>query len=103
MWKMRSAWRSFPARTLALLASLGWGSIAHAQTGTIAGTVIDAKSGQPLPDAQVIVVGSTEAGARSGTRGEFRLTNVTGTTVKLRATRIGFQAATHDARVGDTN
>jgi len=57
---------------------MAWGGAVQAQQGgVIAGTVVDAKSGLPLPDAQVIVVGTT-GGVRSGTRGDFRLTNVSG-------------------------
>jgi TonB-linked SusC/RagA family outer membrane protein len=46
------------------------------------------------------VDGATSA-ARSGTRGEFRLSNVPGTTARLRLARIGYQPSTVDARVGD--
>jgi TonB-linked SusC/RagA family outer membrane protein len=71
----------------------------QAQAGSVAGTIIDARSGLPLPDVTVSVDG-TNSRARSGTRGEFRLVNVPGTTARLRAARIGYQAATVDARVG---
>ncbi|MBP9106136.1 MAG: TonB-dependent receptor plug domain-containing protein, partial [Gemmatimonadaceae bacterium] len=82
---------------------MAWGGAVQAQQGgVIAGTVVDAKSGLPLPDAQVIVVGTT-GGVRSGTRGDFRLTNVSGTSVRLRVTRIGYQVMATDARVGETN
>lgn len=70
------------------------------QGGTIAGTVVDARSGLALPDAQVTVVGA-EGAVRSGTRGDFRLVNVSGTTVRLRASRLGYQMVTVEARVGD--
>lgn len=82
------------------LTSLGSASLAQGQAGTVAGTVFDAKSGLPLPDVTISVVG-TQLGARSGTRGEFRLTNVPGSTARLRATRIGYQAAQIDSRSGD--
>jgi len=88
--------------TLLFLTSLGATSLSHAQAGTISGTVIDAKSGLPLPDVTISVDGST-IGARSGTRGEFRLANVPGSTALIRATRIGYQAARVNARVGDAN
>jgi TonB-linked SusC/RagA family outer membrane protein len=82
------------------LTAVTWTSIAQAQGATIAGTVVDAKSGLPVPDASISVEGSNPV-ARSGTRGEFRLTNVPGTTARLRVARIGYQLASVDARVGD--
>jgi TonB-linked SusC/RagA family outer membrane protein len=88
--------------TLLIFTSIAAGSAAGAQEQVIAGTVMDAKSGLPLPDASVAVVGGT-GGARTGTRGEFRLVNVSGPTVRLRVTRIGYQAATVNARPGDEN
>src|SRR5438093_1108612 len=87
-------------RVLLFLTSLTWTSIAGAQAGTIAGTVIDAKSGLPIPDVSVVVPGATLA-ARTGSRGEFRLVNVPGATARLRFTRIGYRASTVDAQVGD--
>ena len=101
MRQHRTVWSRAGLHTLALAALVAAVPLA-AQEGTISGTVIDAKTGLALPDAQVIVVG-TQIGARSGTRGEFRLVNVTGTTVRLRATRIGYQVALADAKVGATN
>ena len=85
---------------LLLLASLFAAPLARAQQGTITGTIVDARSGLPIPDVSVAVDGATSI-ARSGTRGEFRLTNVPGATARLRATRIGYQATQVDARVGD--
>ncbi|MGQ0648457.1 MAG: SusC/RagA family TonB-linked outer membrane protein [Gemmatimonadaceae bacterium] len=86
--------------TVTLLASTVWLPDAHAQSGTISGIIIDARSGLPLPDVSIAVDGIT-AIARSGTRGEFRLTNLPGSNARLRVTRIGYQAANVDARVGD--
>jgi hypothetical protein len=103
MIKMPSARLVLGFCALAALTTIPPINRAEAQGGTISGTVLDAKSGQPLPDAQISIVGSTTVGARSGTRGEFRLTNLDGATVKLRATRIGYQAVSHDARVGDND
>src|ERR1051325_3335612 len=85
---------------LLLLTSVTWTSLARAQAGTIGGTITDARSGLPISDASIVVEGSTPV-ARSGIRGEFRLTNVPGSTARLRVTRIGYQLATIDARVGD--
>lgn len=100
---VRAAVRWRIARTVAVLFGVGVGlaNPGRAQTNTVEGTVVDSKTGRPLPDATVRVEG-TELGARTGTRGEFRLTGLPGGTVQLRVTRIGYQAATASASAGDT-
>ncbi|MGE0554747.1 MAG: SusC/RagA family TonB-linked outer membrane protein [Gemmatimonadales bacterium] len=75
---------------------------ANAQSGTVSGTVVDSKSGRPLADARVAVEGSA-ATARTGVRGDFRLANLSGTTVRIFVTRIGYQAQTVTASVGATD
>ena len=85
---------------LLFLTIVTWAAPARTQTQTIGGTIVDARSGLPIPDASITVEGSTPA-ARSGTRGEFLLNNVPGSTARLRITRIGYQVATIDAGVGD--
>ena len=85
---------------VAVTAIAGLVTPVSAQTGTIAGTVVDGKSGRPLPDASVRVDGGTLI-ARTGTRGEFRLTGVVDGAVKLRINRIGYVATTADAKGGD--
>jgi TonB-dependent SusC/RagA subfamily outer membrane receptor len=92
--------RSPAIRVLLFLTGLTWASTAGAQAGTVAGTVVDARSGRPISDVTVTVPGTSSA-ARTGTRGEFRLINVPGSTARLRATRIGYRAATMDAAVGE--
>src|SRR5213592_154054 len=85
---------------LLFLMTATWAAPARTQTQTIGGTIVDARSGLPIRDASITVEGSTPV-ARSGTRGEFLLINVPGTTARLRITRIGYQIATIDAGVGD--
>src|SRR2546425_7005488 len=70
-----------------------------AQAGNVSGTVVDAKTPRPLADAVVVVEGST-AGARTGVRGEFRLTGLSGSSARLRVTHIGYQPLTQEVRVG---
>lgn len=70
-----------------------------AQTGTISGVVTDAATGQPIGDVQISVAG-TQLGARSDAAGRFQISGLTGTTVSLRATRIGYRALVADAAVG---
>ena len=89
------------AGLLALAVGLVQPPTLAAQAGVVSGTVVDSKSGRPLADATVRVDGGDNA-ARTGTRGEFRLLNVAGTPglaskfgatgVRLRITRIGYQA-----------
>ncbi|MFN8582631.1 MAG: carboxypeptidase-like regulatory domain-containing protein [Gemmatimonadaceae bacterium] len=73
-----------------------------AQTGTVSGTV-SGEAGQPLPDAQVQVVG-TRLGTRTGANGRYTLVNVPTGSVKLRAILIGHrpEEATVSVRSGQT-
>jgi TonB-linked SusC/RagA family outer membrane protein len=97
---MRNSRHHLILTALVCLTSLASTSVGRAQSGTIAGTIVDARSGLPLADVSVRVDGANPA-ARSGTRGEFRLINVPGTTAQLRFVRIGYRPSTVDARVGD--
>jgi TonB-linked SusC/RagA family outer membrane protein len=59
--------------------------------GTIAGTVRDRATQQPVPSAQVSVVGTTR-GALTNDQGAYRLTGVPAGTYQVRVLRIGYQA-----------
>ncbi len=83
---------------LGLVVAAGVGAPVHAQAGTVAGTVVDSKTGRPLADARVTADGSDQV-ARTGVRGDFRITGLSGTTARLRVTRIGYQAATAETAV----
>jgi TonB-linked SusC/RagA family outer membrane protein len=95
-------WRTVRLGLALLLTAIVPLPIAAQTGGVVAGTVFDAKSGLPLPDATVAVLRTTLA-ARTGTRGEFRITNVEGTQVRLRVTRLGYIANEVNATVGATN
>lgn len=88
------------ATLLFLLLALAGGVLAPsalaAQANVINGTVVDSRSGRSLADATVRVEG-TDLTARTGTRGEFRLQDVAGASVRLRVTRIGYQASVTEA------
>ena len=71
----------------------------HAQAGAISGTVVETKTGRPLAAASVRVEG-TEIVATTDVRGAFSLAGVSGGTVTLVATRVGFQRRTAQATVG---
>jgi TonB-dependent receptor len=60
-----------------------------APTGKITGRVIDAASGQPIPSAQIQVVG-TAFGTQTGVDGRYTLVRVPAGTVTLQVRRIGY-------------
>jgi TonB-linked SusC/RagA family outer membrane protein len=102
---MRRSVRSAGARSwasglgLGLVAALLVVAPAMAQQGTIAGTVVDARSLQPLASAQVSVEG-TGQGTITDARGRFQLLNVTGPTASLRVQMLGFRPTTEQVQVG---
>lgn len=59
------------------------------QTGTIAGTVRDSASGQPLPGAQILVPG-TQIGTTVNGRGQYTLRNVPAGRATVRIQRLGY-------------
>ena len=59
------------------------------QTGRISGTVTDATTRQPIPDAQISVVGTTVGGA-TNLNGAYQIENVPVGSQRLRVRRIGF-------------
>jgi TonB-linked SusC/RagA family outer membrane protein len=81
-----------------ILAALLSPLAAFAQTGTITGRVLEQTTNRPIPDANIIVVG-TGIGARTGENGVYRLTGVAGGPIQLRATRLGYSASTRSLNV----
>src|SRR5215213_8150779 len=75
---------------------------AGAQAGSVSGVVIESMSGSPLPDAVVRAEGST-ATARTNVRGQFTLSGLAGSTVRLTVTRIGHQPSAQLVNVGATD
>ncbi|HEY6158801.1 MAG TPA: SusC/RagA family TonB-linked outer membrane protein [Gemmatimonadales bacterium] len=75
---------------------------AVAQTGSVSGVVSDSLSGQPLSDAQVRAEG-TALSSRSGLRGQFTVAGLSGTTVTLVVTRIGYRTVTRSVPVGTSD
>jgi hypothetical protein len=59
------------------------------QTGKIAGKVVDAQTGEPLPGANVILVG-TQMGAAADAEGDYIILNVPPGTYNLMASMIGY-------------
>ncbi len=83
-------------RLATVAALLGLTSVLAAQepqpaaTGTLTGHVVDAKSGQPLSEAGVQIVGTTR-GVQTGLDGRFRFTKVDAGTLTIQVRRIGYQ------------
>ena len=92
-WLKRASWSG--------VAALLWGAgpVAFAQTGTVAGTVTDRATGQPIRTARVQVVGSQTLSASTDDRGRFSLRNVPSGPQSLRASRIGFRQEVHSFAV----
>jgi TonB-linked SusC/RagA family outer membrane protein len=64
-------------------------SIAQVPTGTVEGTVTEAGSNRPLPNAQVFVVGTT-AGAVTNETGAYRITGAPARQAQIQVRLIGF-------------
>ncbi len=64
-----------------------------ATTGKIAGTVTDAKTGEPLPGVNVVIQGTT-MGAATNLEGYFSILNVPPGNYTLKATYIGYTTTT---------
>ncbi len=85
-------------RLLPLLAAAGCAALsvtdtANAAGGKITGTVRDALTGYPLPDANVLLV-ETEAGTETDSNGRFFLLNVAPGLYTLRVTYVGYRPVT---------
>src|SRR5512147_2843154 len=79
---------------LAITASICWMHPASGLTqvvGTIVGKVTDAKTGEPLPGANILVK-NTRLGSASAPDGSYKITNVPAGTQTITATFIGYYA-----------
>jgi len=90
---MRFAIRSTLRATLVLGGLVGGVSaVAWAQQGTVAGRVTDQVNGQPLVGARVTVLG-TSLIAQTNADGRYTLSRVPGGQITVRASAVGFGAA----------
>ncbi|MDQ3949771.1 MAG: SusC/RagA family TonB-linked outer membrane protein [Gemmatimonadota bacterium] len=101
--------RGYPTRTpllrthgLVLLLLLITPAALEAQTGVVAGIVVDARTQQPIAGVQINVVG-TSIGAATTEDGRFRLGGLSGAQVALRLRRVGFTSRTENVPVGSTD
>jgi TonB-linked SusC/RagA family outer membrane protein len=90
--------RQFLAVAFALAAAVLPARAFAQQNGTVTGTVTDQERQAPIPEAQVVVVGTT-LGGRTNAQGVYTIAGVPAGTVQLRVLRIGFQSVTHPATV----
>ena len=68
-------------------------STAFAQTGKISGQVVSAESGEPIPGANVVIVG-TQQGTSTNPEGQYTILNVSPGTYDLRASFVGYETQT---------
>ncbi len=86
--------RFFWVAALACAALASAPSQAAAQSAaTITGRVLDERTGAPLPNARVVLVGTTRTTV-TDSRGSYRFETVTPGARQVQASRIGFSAAT---------
>ena len=79
-------------QALALLLSLiGLSAEAQAQTGTVAGTVVDAETGESLPGVNVVLVGTTQ-GASTNIEGAYVIEDVEPGERAVQASFVGYAA-----------
>jgi len=91
------------ARTARVLAAVLWAAgatelPAQPAVGTITGRVTEQGPGQPVPEVQIFLVGTT-LGGRSGPDGTYTIRNVPAGAVRVRAIRIGYTERTQAATV----
>ena len=83
-----------------LLVSDGAEARPSRQTGSIAGTVRDAATRTPLPNARVALVG-TRFGAESGPDGQYTIADVPAATYRVRVRLVGYNPAEASVTVED--
>jgi TonB-linked SusC/RagA family outer membrane protein len=89
------------AKSVCLAASLFLASsaVAQAQTGRIAGAVVDSQTTQPVAGARITAVGTTLV-TGTDTDGRFSLGGVPAGTQQIRVTRIGYAPVVRTVTVG---
>jgi TonB-dependent SusC/RagA subfamily outer membrane receptor len=85
--------------SLALVLTLALPGLVFAQTGTVSGRVVDARSLAPVAGAQVYLVGSNLGGI-SAANGRYLLVSVPAGQYTLRVERIGYATASQSVTVG---
>jgi TonB-linked SusC/RagA family outer membrane protein len=75
-------------------------SLLTAQTGAVSGQVVSDRTGEPLANAQVTVVGTT-LGALTDQEGQFSISGVEPGDREVRAQRIGYRSGTQQVTVSE--
>ena len=83
---------------LAICALSAFAFEAAAQTGTVTGQVTDQATGEPIANAQVVVVG-TQRGGLTDQEGRFTVANVSTGSREIRAQSIGYRSVTQTVQV----
>ena len=84
--------------TLLLLVAIP--SVVHAQAGSIAGRVTEDKSGRPVEQAQVNIVGTT-IGSLTNSEGRYSLRGLRAGAYQVRVLRVGFAESKQNVTVTD--
>lgn len=84
-------WRFIAAAGAALTLLTAAAGRLSAQGATITGRVTAAEGGQPIPDARILVIGTTIAGTTGGD-GTYTLRNLPAGTAQLQVLRVGYQS-----------
>jgi TonB-linked SusC/RagA family outer membrane protein len=95
--------RTSSIATALAVAVLATPHLVRAQAGTISGTIVVEGSQRPLAGAQIMVDRDPSRGAVSDASGRFRITGLTGSSVRLDARMIGYRPATQTVSVGATD
>src|SRR5512132_1229362 len=95
--------RTSSIATALAVAVLATPHLARAQTGVVSGTIVVEGSQRPLAGAQIMVDRDPSKGAIYDASGQFRITGLSGPTVRLDARMIGYRPATQTVNVGAAN
>ena len=97
---MKNIWYSLCCKFLetAIFALCTLSAMAQTSTTTVEGTVIDARSKEPMPAVTVALIGTTE-GTITDNQGKYHIT-VTGAVTKLRISLIGYTSVFKDILPG---
>lgn len=77
-------------------------SIAFAQSSTISGTVTDAETDEPIPQANVFII-ELESGAATDFDGNYEISNVEHGTYKVRISSVGYASLEESITVDENN
>ena len=89
---------TFLPGAVALGVALSFSSLAAQGNGTVTGQVLNAETGQPLSEAQMVVVG-TNIGVLTNESGRYLITRVPEGTQEIRVVLLGFAQQTQTVTV----